>query len=261
MSASSATKRRVAIVTGGLTGIGLAAARALAERGHHIAVGSRQGGDAGASEDARKALGDDAMIAPLDVASQTSIDAFCAAVRDRFGPIGILVNAAGIYHEAFLADHSDSNWTNQVDINLTGPFRMTRAVWPDMIAAGWGRVANVASTAGSVGAAGYAAYCASKAGVIGLSKATAVEGAPHGINCIALSPTWIETPMMDNAVTRIAASNAMTEDEARARIEKSNPQGRFVQPAEVASIIDFFCTDASLALTNVDIQVNAGALW
>ncbi len=261
MGQSARQQRRVAVVTGGLTGIGLAAAKALADQGHHVAVGSRQADNVHAIEDARAVLGAQAHISRLDVASQPSVDAFTAMVRHHFGPPTILVNAAGIYREAFFPDHSDRDWLDQIEINLNGPFRMIRALWGDMLEAGWGRIANVASTAGSVGAAGYAAYCASKAGVIGLTKSVGVEGAPHGINCISVSPTWVETPMMDNAIGRIAKDKGITPDAARERLTRSNPQGRLVQPEEIASLIGFFCTDASLGLTNVDIQINAGADW
>jgi NAD(P)-dependent dehydrogenase (short-subunit alcohol dehydrogenase family) len=206
-------------------------------------------------------LGDGVMLAALDVAERVSVDGFVASVRDTFGPPTILVNAAGIYHEAFLQDHSDAAWDDQIETNLTGAFRMTRAVFPGMIAAGWGRIANIASTAGTKGARGYAAYSASKAGLIGLSKATAVEGAPHGISCIAISPTWVETPMMENAFDRIATAQGITRDAARAVIAASNPQGRIVQPTEVAAMVDFFCSEAAPGLTNVDIQINAGADW
>jgi NAD(P)-dependent dehydrogenase (short-subunit alcohol dehydrogenase family) len=261
MGQGASQTRRVALITGGLTGIGLAAAKALADQGHHVAIGSRQGDNAHATEEARALLGKDALIAKLDVASQPSVDAFTTSVRLHFGPPTILVNAAGIYREAFFPSHSDADWRDQIEINLNGPFRMIRALWGDMVEAGWGRIANVASTAGSVGAAGYAAYCASKAGVIGLTKSVGVEGAPQGINCISVSPTWVETPMMENAIGRIAKANGITPEAARERLTHSNPQGRLVQPEEVANLIGFFCTDASLGLTNVDIQVNAGADW
>jgi NAD(P)-dependent dehydrogenase (short-subunit alcohol dehydrogenase family) len=261
MGQGASQTRRVAIITGGLTGIGLAAAKALADQGHHVAIGSRQGDNAHATEEARALLGKDALIAKLDVASQPSVDAFTTIARHHFGPPTILVNAAGIYREAIFPSHSDADWLDQIEINLNGPFRMIRALWGDMVEAGWGRIANVASTAGSVGAAGYAAYCASKAGVIGLTKSVGVEGAPQGINCISVSPTWVETPMMENAIGRIAKANGITPEAARERLTHSNPQGRLVQPEEVANLIGFFCTDASLGLTNVDIQVNAGADW
>ena len=197
------------------------------------------------------------------MASRASVDGFVArGAWKTLGDPTILVNAAGIYHEAFLHDHSDAAWDDQIEINLTGslPHDPRSHARHDQ-AARWGRIANIASTAGTKGARGYAAYCASKAGLIGLSKATAVEGAPHGISCIAVSPTWVETPMMENAFDRIAKAKGITRDAARAEISASNPQGRIVQPGEVAAMVDFFCSEAAPGLTNVDIQINAGADW
>lgn len=250
-----------AIITGGTTGIGLASARALIARGHRVAIGARRAGDPAVQAEVRTALGPDVMIAGLDVADRASVDRFVEEVRRTLGPPTILINAAGIYREAFLHDHDEDAWCDQIDINLSGSFRMIRAVFPGMIAAGWGRIANIASTAGSKGERGYAAYCASKAGVIGLSKATAVESAPHGISCIAISPTWVETPMMAAAFDRIAAERDISLAEARAVLAASNPQGRIVQPDEIAAMVDFFCSDQAPGLTNVDIQINAGADW
>ena len=252
---------RVAIVTGGTTGIGLATARALIYRGHLVAIGARSAADPSVVTEVRSHLGAGVFVERLDVADRASCDGFVARVTATLGAPTILVNAAGIYREAFLADHSEADWTDQIDINLSGAFRMTRAVYPAMVAAGWGRIANVASTAGTKGEPGYAGYCASKAGLIGLSKVTAVEGAPHGISCIAVSPTWVETPMMTHAFDRIAAARNISRTEARAEIERSNPQGRIVQPGEVAALIDFFCSDLAPGFTNVDVQINAGADW
>lgn len=252
---------RTAIVTGGTTGIGLACAQALTAQGHRVAVGARRAGDAAVQAQVRGAVGTEVMLAALDVADRASVDGFVARVTEALGAPTILVNAAGIYHEAFLHDHADAAWNDQIEINLSGAFRMTRAVMPHMIAAGWGRIANIASTAGTKGERGYAAYCASKAGLIGLSKATAVEGAPHGISCIAVSPTWVETPMMENAFGRIAEAQGITREAARAVLAGSNPQGRIVQPSEIAAMVGFFCSDAAPGLTNVDIQINAGADW
>ena len=252
---------RVAIITGGTTGIGLACAQALLARGHRIAIGARSAGQPQVQAETARSLGAGVFVAALDVADRASVDGFVASVRENLGPPTILVNAAGIYQEAFLHDHDEAIWLDQIQINLTGSFRMTRAVFGEMMAAGWGRIANIASTAGAKGERGYAAYCASKAGLIGLSKATAVEGAPHGISCIAVSPTWVETPMMTKAFDRIAATQGITLAEARATLNASNPQGRIVQPSEIAAMVDFFCSEQAPGLTNADIQINAGADW
>ncbi len=226
---------RIAIVTGGLTGIGAACVAALNGAGCRVAVGSRSGG-----------------FAKLDVSDSASVTAFVEKVRADLGPPTILINAAGLYRGAPIDEQTDEDWDTDIATNLTGVFKMTRAVMPDMKAAGWGRIVNIASTAAHMGAATYAAYCSSKAAVVALSKVTAIEGAPHGINCVSISPTWTETPMMDGAVAR-----GMSKD----WIASQNPQNRLVQAEEVAALAAFCCSDASPALTNEDIKVNAGAEW
>ncbi len=254
-------RSRIAIVTGGTTGIGLACARALRARGHSVAIGARGAGGEAVQAALADQLGDGVMVAALDVASRASVDGFVAQVRDRLGAPTILVNSAGIYREGFLVDHDEASWCDQIEVNLSGAFRMTRAVFADMRAARWGRIANIASTAGTRGEPGYAAFCASKAGLIGLSKATAVEGAPDGISCIAVSPTWVETPAVVRAIDGMAKDRHISLAQARATLEASNPQGRLVQPEEVAALVDFFCQPVAPGLTNVDIQINAGAVW
>ncbi|MEM7268457.1 MAG: SDR family oxidoreductase [Pseudomonadota bacterium] len=223
---------RVAIVTGGLTGIGAACVTRLEEAGCRVVAGSRRSG--------------------LDVADTASVTAFVDKVRAELGPPTILVNAAGIYRSRPIPEQTDADWDEEIAVNLTGPFKMTRAVMPDMIAAGWGRVVNIASTAAHFGAEGYSAYCASKAGLLGLSRVTAIEGAPAGVTCVSVSPTWVETPMMDGAVARGIS---------KASIAAQNPQNRLVQPDEIAAVVALACSDAAPALTNEDIQVNAAALW
>lgn len=229
------TPQRVAIVTGGLTGIGAASAAALKAAGYKVVVGSRSGG-----------------FATLDVSDSESVKAFVDKVQSDLGAPTILVNAAGVYRDAPIDKQTDEDWEADIATNLTGVFKMTRAVLPGMKATGWGRVVNIASTAAHLGAAGYAAYCSSKAAVVALSKVTAIEGAPHGVTCVSISPTWIETPMMDDAV-----KGGMSKD----WIASQNPQNRLVQPEEVAALVAFCCSDASPALTNEDIKVNAGAEW
>lgn len=252
---------KVALVTGGLTGIGLASAQTLAAAGYRVAIGSRRGEMDSLAQNARDLLGDQVLIGTLDVASDASVAAFVTRVSQHWHAPDILVNAAGNYRESFLSDPDDSAWFDQIDVNLNGCYRTIRACFAPMQKAGWGRIVNIASTAGSKGAAGYSGYCAAKAGVIGLSKAVAVEGAPYGINCIAISPTWVETPMMDAAVQRHAKTKGTTPDAAKSALHASNPQNRLVQPGEIAALVGFFCSDQSPALTNVDIQVNAGADW
>ena len=246
---------RTAIVTGGLAGIGLAIAQALAAAGARVAVGSR-GGGAGVPQGL-------AHAAALDVASTASVNDFVAGAVAALGPIDILVNAAGITAEQPVCGHDDALWNRIIDTNLTGAFRMSRAVLPGMMARGWGRMINIGSTAASVGAKDSPAYCASKAGLLGLTRCVALEGAAQGVTCVMISPTWVDTEMMDrnlaDVVTREGRGRSIAE--ARAEIAAQNPQGRIMEAKEIAGLAVFLCSDAACGITMENIQVTGGALW
>jgi NAD(P)-dependent dehydrogenase (short-subunit alcohol dehydrogenase family) len=251
---------RIAVVTGGLSGIGLESAKALQKSGHKIIIGSRRCGGK-QFESVQKILGKNSFFFHLDVGDEKSVKEFTSQIKKNIGDPSILVNAAGIYREAQIKDDNTEHWRDQLDVNLTGPFLMTKELMPGMIDKKFGRIVNIASTAGKVGAAGYAGYCASKAGLIGLSKVTALEGAPYNISCISVSPTWVETPMMDNAALRHSKENDTSQNKAKEDLKKTNPQNRLVQPSEIAALIAFACGENCPALTNEDIQINAGAIW
>lgn len=255
------TQKRTAIITGGLQGMGLAIASELASQGIRVAVGARRGADESLAANARAAIGDDCLVAPLDVRSVDSVESFVADVQKAFGPVDILVNAAGVTIHQTIAGHTDEDWMNTIDINLNGPFRMIRACLPAMKNAGWGRIVNIASTAARVAAATHPAYCASKTGLVGLTRAVALEGAPHGITCVAISPGWVETDMLRESANVLAAKSGRTQAEEITIMGQSNPQNRLIQPAEISALVAFCCSDAAAGLTMEDIQVNAGALW
>ncbi|MEM9108011.1 MAG: SDR family NAD(P)-dependent oxidoreductase, partial [Pseudomonadota bacterium] len=181
---------RVAVVTGGLAGIGHAIAAALASQGVRIAVGARRGGDDALRQHMRDTVGPEAFVDTLDVCDEASVSTFFHNVKQALGPVDILVNAAGVSLHQKTSDHSLDDWRAVLDTNLTGPFLATRAVLPEMISRGWGRIVNIGSTAVRTAQPDYPAYCASKAGLLGLTRAVALEGAPHGVSCIMVSPTW-----------------------------------------------------------------------
>jgi NAD(P)-dependent dehydrogenase (short-subunit alcohol dehydrogenase family) len=253
--------RRIAVVTGGLRGIGLAIASELTSQGVHVAVGSRKAGNAEDSAAAIRAVGEQGMVAPLDVQSMSSIQIFMESVRDRLGAPDILVNNGGTSVHQTVSGHSDEDWDRVIDTNLTGPFRMIRACLDDMKIRGWGRIVNIASTAARVAAPTHAAYCASKSGLLGLTRAVAIEGGPHGVTCVAISPSWVETDMLRNSARTMAKKSGRTEAEEIAIMAESNPQNRLIQPEEIAALTAFCCSNAAAGLTMEDIQVNAGALW
>jgi NAD(P)-dependent dehydrogenase (short-subunit alcohol dehydrogenase family) len=255
------TANRVAVVTGGTRGIGLACAEALTAAGCRVAVGARSAADPTIDAAARAAVGERGLVAALDVRDPASVAAFVAETDRALGPIDILVNAAGVTVHSFVRDHDEAAWTDVVDINLNGPFRMIRAVLGGMMTRGWGRIVNIASTAARTATDDHAAYCASKTGLIGLTRAVALEGAPKGVTCVAVSPTWVETEMLRASAATMAANTGRTADAVIAEMSAASPQGRLVQPAEIAALVAFCCSDAAAGLTMEDIQVNAGALW
>ncbi|MEM7564761.1 MAG: SDR family oxidoreductase, partial [Pseudomonadota bacterium] len=196
---------RVALITGGFAGIGKAIAIELARRGAAIAVGARRQPESVIDE--FKSVTDKLYCAPLDVASLDSVNRFCAGLRAAYGDADILVNSAGITVHEPVCDHDEQSWLDVIEINLTGPFRMIRACMPAMKQQNWGRIINIGSTAATTATDDHAAYCASKSGLLGLSRAVALEGAPHGISSVVISPTWVQTEMFDSSMA-IQASNA-----------------------------------------------------
>ena len=252
---------KTAIVTGGLSGMGLAIARRLAKDTMTVVVGARSAADTAHVRDILGVDHTNIHAATLDVRSTESVDAFVAEVTATHGGVDILINAAGVYEEAAVIDHPDKVWDDHIDTNLSGSFRTIRAVMPHMKRAAWGRIVNIASVAAHNGMANNAAYCTSKAGLLGLGRCVSLEGAAHGITCVSISPTWVETEMLRRFIDADMASTGQSLDAVRADYAKSNPQNQLVQPTEVAELAAFLVSDAARALTMEDYQVNARALW
>lgn len=269
---------RNAVVTGGLTGQGRAIACALAGVGANVAVGSYVGQAQGRSGDAAAypedavvtavrdelaALGGKVYAGHLDVRDATAVQDFLTRAEAACGPVDILVNAAGTTAEQPVCGHDDGLWEKIIDTNLTGAFRMMRELLPGMIARRWGRIINIGSTAATTGWKDNPAYCASKAGLLGLTRCVALEGAAHGVTSVMISPTWVETELMHRNVAQVVAreGKGRSVDEALADIAAGNPQGRIIQPSEIAALAVFLCSDGARGLTMENIQITGGALW
>ncbi|MCB1385567.1 MAG: SDR family oxidoreductase [Nitratireductor sp.] len=268
---------RCAVITGGLTGQGLAIAEALAAAGAAVAVGSYLGasgrqGDAAAYLEPEGVSNVRALLerhggcvhaGHLDVRDTGAVRAFLDAAEARCGPADILVNAAGTTAEQPVCGHPDSLWEKILDTNLTGAFRMTRELLPGMIGRKWGRVINIGSTAAMVGWKDNPAYCASKSGLLGLTRCVALEGAPHGVTCVMISPTWVETELMHRNVTQVMAAEGRgrTLEEGMAEIAGQNPQKRLIQPEEIAATALFLCSEEARGITMENLQITGGALW
>ena len=254
---SGALSGRHAVVTGGGRGIGAAIAAALAAEGATVSVLGR---DAARLAAQVAALGGDAraQAVTLDVSDEASVKSAFAAVRERFGRVDILVNNAGQAESAPLAKTDLALWQRMLAANLTGTFLCTREALPEMAARGAGRVVNVASTAGLLGYAYVAAYCAAKHGVVGFTRAAALECAKTGVTVNAVCPGYTETDIVGAAVANIAAKTGKSEAEARAALVARNPQGRMVQPAEVAAAVLWLCLPAAASVTGQAIAVAGG---
>jgi len=269
---------RSAIVTGGFSGMGFAIASALAEAGANVAVGSYVAPpdparpdaayypEAGEVERVRAALaghGTKVHAAHLDVRDSALTERFVKEAEAAIGAADILVNAAGTTAEQSVVGHSDALWDKIIDTNLTGAFRATRAVLPGMIARRWGRIINIGSTAATVGWKDNPAYCDSKAGLLGLTRCVALEGAPHGVTCVMISPTWVETELMRRNIAQLVAreGKGRTVEDVMQEFRAANPQGRMMQPGEIAALALFLCSEQAGGITMENIQVTGGALW
>lgn len=220
---------RHAVVTGGGSGIGAAIARALVNEGHRVTL---MGRNLQRLQAQAQALGD-VLVQVCDVGDEASVQ----AAFDAVAPVDLLINNAGQVETAPLAKTSLEAWQLMLNVNLTGTFLCSRAVIPGMRERSFGRIVNVASTAGLKGYAYVAAYCAAKHGVVGMTRALALELARSGITVNAICPGYTETEIVASAIENIQAKTGRTAEEARAELAKANPQGRLITPEEVAASV------------------------
>ena len=255
----SGVKPRVAIVTGGFAGIGLSAAAELVRQGVSVAVGARTIADSSLNQLAELSL--PVWGGELDVRDTESVRDFVSEAERQLGPVDILVNSAGIGTQQTVSEHDEQNWLDVIDTNLNGCFRMIKACMPGMIERGWGRIVSVGSTAARAAVPKYAAYCASKSGLLGLNRVVALEGAAHGVTATIVSPTWVQTDMMNKSFLAKAKEQGTSFEEEIAALVNESPQKRLVQPQEIGALIAFLCREEAAGITMEDIQVNAAAWW
>jgi 3-oxoacyl-[acyl-carrier protein] reductase len=248
VTASKALAGRVAIVTGGSRGIGLAIARSLAEDGASVVVSGR---DSGRLDNAAKELescgGGGVLAIAADAAKRADVDRLVEAARERFGRLDVVVNNAGITRDQLLVRMKDEDWDQVLDTNLRGVFLMTRAAAKAMMRQRSGRIINVSSTAGAMGNPGQINYSAAKAGVVGLTKAAARELAHWNVLVNAVAPGLIETDM-----------TADIPPAAREALMAQVPLKRIGTGREVAETVRFLAGDGAGYITGQVIHVNGG---
>lgn len=247
---------RPALITGAGTGIGRAVARRLAAAGHPVALAGRRA--APLEEVASDIDGESLVLAGFDVTDAASVAAGVTQVRDRFGGIAVLINCAGEAPSAPFDKTSREVWDQALGVNLTGTFLVTQAALTSIKSAGNGRIINIASTAGLIGYPYVSAYCAAKHGVVGLTRALALELAGTDVTVNAVCPGFTDTPLVDGAIQTIMDKTGRSADDARKALARSNPQGRLVTPDEVADTVAWLAGEGASAITGQAIAVAGG---
>ncbi|WP_440222005.1 acetoacetyl-CoA reductase [Dokdonella sp. MW10] len=238
---------RVALVTGGIGGIGTAICRSLAQAGHKVATNYRDAAKAEAWKAAQKADGFDFTIVPGDVSDAASAQAMVEAVVAALGPVEILVNNAGITRDTTFHKMTALQWQEVINTNLNSCFNVTRPVIDGMRAAKWGRIVQISSINGQKGQYGQANYAASKAGMHGFTISLAQENAKFGITVNTVSPGYVLTEMV----------RAVPED-VRAKIAAQIPVGRLGEPDEIAYAVGFLVAEQASWITGANLSINGG---
>ena len=230
---------KTAVVTGGASGIGRAVAERLRKDGLRVAV-------------IDLSPTDDEFGHVADVTDRAQVDAAVAAIHEQFGPILVLVNAAGVEGFQKFSTMTFQDWSKVIDVNLNGVFHTTQAVLPDMVEAGWGRIVNISSSSTHSGQPFMAHYVAAKSAVNGLTKSLALEYGPRGITVNAVPPGFIDTPMLRSAESRHLLGGTVEDHINR------TPVRRVGRPEDIAAACAFFVSDEASYITGQILGVNGG---
>ncbi|MFJ5992343.1 ketoreductase [Lentzea waywayandensis] len=254
------SKRRVALVTGATSGIGLEVARSLGREGHAVFVVARNAENVQTTVKQLREEGIEADGAASDVTSTEDIRTAVQKAVEVFGPIEILVNNAGRGGGGITAELDEDLWLDVIDTNLNGVFRFTKEVLSTgkMVEQSWGRIINIASTGGKQGVVFAAPYSASKHGVVGFSKAVGIELAKSGITVNAVCPGYVETPMAGRVRQGYANHWGVSEEEVLEKFNAKIPLGRYSTPEEVAGLVTYLTTDTASSITAQALNVCGG---
>ncbi len=248
---------KTALVTGSTSGIGLGIAKALAAQGANIMLNGF--GDVQGPQAEVAALGVQVSYHGADMGKPAEIADMIARTHTVFGGIDILVNNAGIQHVARTENFPVDRWDAIIAINLSSAFHATRLALPGMLGANWGRIINVASVHGLVASAEKSAYVAAKHGVVGLTKAVALENATTGVTCNAICPGWVLTPLVQKQVdAKAAAQNISNAAATRQLLGEKEPSMQFTTPEELGALAVFLCSPAGNNVRGVAWNMDGG---
>jgi 3-hydroxybutyrate dehydrogenase len=250
-------KGKTALVTGSTSGIGLGVAEALARQGANLVLNGF--GDVEGAKAAVAKIGVPVGYHGADMSKPAEIEAMMAYATERFGGVDVLVNNAGIQHVANVEDFPVDRWDAIIAINLSSAFHTTRLAMPGMRARNWGRVINIASAHGLVASAQKSAYVAAKHGIVGLTKATALETATTAITVNAICPGWVLTPLVQKQIdARAAAGKIPVEQAKRELLGEKQPSLVFTTPEQLGELAVFLCSSAADNVKGVAWAVDGG---
>lgn len=256
-------QKKNAIVTGSTSGIGLGIARSLAAQGANIVLNGFgvNAEIARLTEQFERDYGVQAIHHPADMSRPDDIASMIRESTQQLGHIDILVNNAGIQHVASIEDFPPGKWDEIIAINLSSAFHTIRLALPGMKARGWGRIINIASAHGLVASAQKSAYVAAKHGIVGLTKAVALETARQNITCNAICPGWVLTPLVQEQVaSRAAQENTSLDQAKKALLSEKQPSEEFVTPEQIGALSVFLCSEDAVQVRGAAWNVDGGWL-
>lgn len=257
MTAAATIPGKHALVTGGGSGVGRAIALALAAAGIDVTICGRR-----EAELAEVAGENDSIFGiAADVTDEVAMAALYETAQAARGAFDIVVANAGMAGSAPAHKTALSDWQRTLDVNLTGAFLTVKPALAGMAVRKTGRIVFIASTAGLKGYAYVASYVAAKHGVVGLMRALAAETAKSGVTVNAVCPGFVETEMLEESIQRIIEKTGRSVEQARSSLASTNPQGRFIQPDEVAAAVLWLCGDAAQSITGQAISISGGETW
>ncbi|KAA3450497.1 3-hydroxyacyl-CoA dehydrogenase [Mesorhizobium sp. SARCC-RB16n] len=257
MTTSATLHGKHALVTGGGSGVGRAIAFTLAEAGVDVTICGRR------EAELARVAGENGRIHGIvaDVTDEAAMAALYTQAEAARGPFDIVIANAGMAGSTPAHKTSLADWQRTLDVNLTGAFLTVKPALPGMAARKAGRIVFIASTAGLKGYAYVAPYVAAKHGVVGLMRAVAAETAKSGVTVNAVCPGFVETDMLEESIQRIIEKTGRSAEQARASLVSTNPQGRFIQPQEIAEAVLWLCGDAAQSITGQAISISGGETW
>jgi ketoreductase len=249
---------KVSLVTGGGTGIGKAIGVQLAKNGSKVALASRNPAHVESAAAELSALGLSILPLQMDVRNKHEIENGVLKVREQWGGVHILVNNAGISGLSMIDDPDDSRWYDIVDTNLNGMYLVTKEVLKHIPDQSGGRIINISSVLGKFGVPGYTAYCTTKHGMIGFTRALALEVVDRGITVNTLCPGWVDTEMATLGIKESAALQGITPEQFKAQAVAAVPIKRFLEPDEVANLVCYVASEQAKGITGQAINICGG---